>query len=150
MKFGLKRILRPVNFVIYALVVFVAWGMQAFFMKVANNTMKAESIFFYMALTGLILSPVAWLMTDHSQVINWGLKGPYLAFGIQLLNSIGALTIVYAFRFGKAIIVSPLTNAGAPIITILLSLIIYAVIPHPIVITGMILAMVSVLLLAKE
>lgn len=135
---------------VFSLLVFVAWGTQAFFMKLANNTMKAESIFFYMMLTSLLLTPVAWLMTDKSQTINWGFKGPYLAFGIQLLNSIGALTIVYAFRYGKAIVVSPLTNAVAPIITILLSLIIYSVIPHPIVITGMVLAVVSIFLLAKE
>jgi uncharacterized membrane protein len=43
---------------VYALVVFVAWGMQAFFMKLANKTMKAESIFFYMMLTGLLLLPL--------------------------------------------------------------------------------------------
>jgi len=135
---------------VYALVVFVAWGMQAFFMKLANNTMKAESIFFYMMVTGLLLSPIAWFMTDQTIQINWGFKGPYLAFGIQLLNSIGALTIVYAFRYGKAIVVSPLTNAVAPIITILLSLILYSVIPNPIVLIGMVLAVISIFLLAKE
>jgi drug/metabolite transporter (DMT)-like permease len=135
---------------IFALIVFFVWGFQAFVIKLANNTMKAESIFFYMTITGLLLSPVAWLMTDHSQAINWGFKGPYLAFGIQLLNAIGALTIVYAYRFGKAIIVSPLTNAVAPIITILLSLIINSVFPHPIVLIGMLLAIISIFLLAKE
>jgi drug/metabolite transporter (DMT)-like permease len=135
---------------VYALIVFVAWGMQAFFMKLANKTMKAESIFFYMMLTGLLLSPIAWIMTDHSKAIYLGFKGPYLAFGVQMLNSIGALTIVYAFRYGKAIVVSPLTNAVAPIITILLSLMIYAVIPHPIVLIGIVLAVISIFLLAKE
>lgn len=135
---------------IWALVVFVAWGAQAYFMKLANNKMKAESIFLYMTLTALLLSPVALLMTDWNTPVNWGLKGPWLAFGIQLLNSIGALTIVYAFRYGKAIIVSPLTNAVAPIITILLSLIIYAVIPHPIVLAGMALAVIAIFLFAKE
>lgn len=135
---------------IYALVVFIAWGMQAFFMKLANTVMKAESIFFYMTVTALILSPVAFLMTNAQQPINWGFKGPYLAFLIQILNSVGALTIVYAFRYGKAIVVSPLTNAVAPIITILLSLVIYAVIPNPVVLGGMILAVISIFLLAKE
>ncbi|MFZ5942464.1 MAG: DMT family transporter [Bacteroidota bacterium] len=135
---------------IWALVVFVAWGAQAYFMKLANNKMKAESIFLYMTLTALLLSPVALLMTDWNIPVNWGLKGPWLAFGIQLLNSIGALTIVYAFRYGKAIIVSPLTNAVAPIITILLSLMIYAVIPHPIVLAGMALAVIAIFLFAKE
>ena len=41
---------------------------------------------------------------------------------IQILNAVGALMIVYAFRYGKAIIVSPLTNAVAPVITIIISL----------------------------
>jgi drug/metabolite transporter (DMT)-like permease len=101
-------------------------------------------------LTGLILIPIALLMTDFSQEINWGFKGPYLAAMIQILNSIGALMIVYAFRYGKAIIVSPMTNAVAPVITIIISLIIYQVIPHPIIITGMILALISIFLMAIE
>jgi drug/metabolite transporter (DMT)-like permease len=134
----------------YALLVFAAWGLQAFFMKKANNIMKAESIFFYMTLSGLLLIPVVLYMTDFSQNINWGFKGPYLTFGIQLLNSIGALTIVFAFRYGKAIIVSPVTNAAAPVITIILSLILYHFIPHPIIITGMLFAIISTLMLANE
>jgi drug/metabolite transporter (DMT)-like permease len=136
--------------IILSLVVFVAWGVQAYIMRFANQTMKAESIFFYMMLTGLILIPFALLMTDFSQEINWGFKGPYLAAVIQILNSIGALTIVYAFRYGKAIIVSPMTNAIAPVITIILSLIIYQVIPHPIIISGMVLALISIFLMAIE
>lgn len=136
--------------VILALIVFLAWGLQAFIMRFANQSMKAESIFFYMTLTGLLLIPFALLMTDFSQNINWGFKGPYLAAIIQLLNAIGALTIVFAFRYGKAIIVSPMTNAVAPVITIILSLIIYQVIPHPITLGGMIIALASIFLMAIE
>lgn len=136
--------------IILSLIVFVAWGVQAYIMRFANQTMKAESIFFYMMLTGLLLIPFALIMTDFSQEINWGFKGPYLTALIMLLNSIGALTIVYAFRFGKAIIVSPMTNAVAPVITIILSLIIYQVIPHPIIISGMIMALISIFLMAIE
>lgn len=136
--------------IILSLLVFLAWGIQAYVMKFANETMKAESIFFYMMLTGLLLIPVALLMTDFSQSINWGFKGPYLTAMIQILNAIGALCLVYAFRFGKAMIVSPLTNAIAPVITIILSLIIYAVIPHPIILIGMVLALISIFLMAIE
>lgn len=135
---------------IFALVVFLAWGLQAYFMRFANNTMKAESIFFYMMLTAILLVPVALLMTDFSQPINWGFKGPGLAVLIQILNSIGALCIVYAFRYGKAIVVSPMTNAAAPVITVIISLILYRTIPHPVIVTGMVLAIVSVFLLALE
>jgi drug/metabolite transporter (DMT)-like permease len=134
---------------ILAIFVFLAWGIQAFFMKLANNRMKAESIFFYMMVSSLLLVPFAYVMTDMSQPINWGFKGPYLAAMIQVLNAVGALMLVYAIRYGKVIIVAPLTNAVAPIITIILSLIIYAVIPNPVIITGMLIAMVSVYLIAE-
>ena len=134
---------------IYALLVFVAWGLQAYFMRFANRIMNAESIFFYMMLAGLVLSPIALVMTNFSQHINWE-KGPYSAFAIQMLNSVGALTLVYAFRYGKAIIISPLTNAVAPVITVILSLILYQVFPNYIVLAGIILAIMSISILAFE
>lgn len=108
----------------------------------------AESIFFYMMVSAVLLIPVAILMTDFSQNINWGFKGPYLAAGVQVLNSIGALTLVYAIRYGKAIIAVP-TTALAPVITIIISLFIYAVFPHWIVLTGLVLAVVAIYLMAE-
>lgn len=136
--------------IILSLLVFLAWGVQAYIMRFANQSMKAESIFFYMMLTGILLIPFAVLMTDFSQDINLGFKGPYLTAIIQILNAVGALMIVYAFRYGKAIVVSPLTNAVAPVITIIISLSIYQVIPHPVIITGMFLALISIFLLAMD
>jgi uncharacterized membrane protein len=134
---------------VLAFLVFLAWGVQAFFMKIANNRMKAESIFFYMMVSGLLLAPAAYFMNDMSAEINWGFKGPYLAAIIQLLNAIGALTLVYAIRFGKVIIVAPLTFAVSPIITIILSLVLYAVIPHPVIVTGIVFAMIAAYLIAE-
>ena len=136
--------------IVLALLVFLAWGIQAYVMKFANQTMKAESIFFYMMLSGLLLVPAALWMTDFSQPINLGWKGPYLTAVIQSLNAVGALMIVYAFRYGKAMIVSPLTNAGAPVITIIISLLIYQVIPHLVTLCGMVFAVVAAFLLAIE
>ena len=105
-----------------ALLVLLAWGVQGFAISHANRSMKAESIFFYMMLTSILLIPVALAMTDFKKEINWSLNGPGLAAAIQILNSIGALLLVYAFRYGKAIIVSPLTNAGGPVVTVAISL----------------------------
>lgn len=136
--------------ILLALLVFLAWGIQACFIKIANNHMKAESIFFYMMVTGIILIPLALLMTDFSENIYWGFKGPYLAAGIHLLSSTGALCLVYAFRYGKAIIVSPAINAGAPVVTIVLSLLIYGVFPHWILLTGMILAITAIVLMTES
>ena len=136
--------------IVLALLVFLAWGFQAFVMRFSNETMKAESIFFYMMVTGLLLTPIAIAMTDFSQPINWGWNGPWLAAAIMILNSVGALCLVFAFRYGKAIIVSPMTNALAPVITVILSLIIYQVVPHPVIIVGMVLALAAAFILAIE
>jgi drug/metabolite transporter (DMT)-like permease len=133
-----------------SLIVFLAWGIQAYILRFANESMHAESIFFYMTLTGLMLIPFALIMTDFNQPINWGLSGLYSAAAIQLLNAIGALSLVYAFRYGKAIVVSPITNSLAPVITIILSLVLYAVIPHIIIMTGMVLAIIASFLLGIE
>ncbi len=135
---------------ILALLVLSAWGIQAFFMKLANETMNGESIFFYMMLSGLALIPVAVMMTDFSVDINWGANGPYLAGGIQILNSLGALALVFAFRYGKAIIVSPLTNAGAPLITSVIAMIILGVMPSSTILTGIGFAVIAALLLAID
>jgi len=133
---------------VLSLVVMAAWGVQAFFMKLANHTMRAESIFFYMMVTGLMLAPVAWAMTDFNNSVNWGADGPYLAAAIQVLNAIGALTLVYAFRYGQAIIVSPLTNAGAPLMTAVISLIVIGTLPGPLRLVALALASVAAVLLA--
>jgi len=134
----------------YALLILAAWGLQAYFIKLANATMDAASIFCYMTLSGLIFVPLALAMTDFSQPINYGLDGPGLAAAIQILNSIGALTLVFAFRYGKAIIVSPLVNAGAPLLTAIISLALLGVMPGPTRLAGIALALFAALLLALQ
>lgn len=136
--------------IMLSLLVAVMWGLQAFILKAANNTMRAESLVVYTMITALAIAPVAIWMTDFSQPINWSFEGPYQAAMIQILNSIGFMTLVFAFRYGKAIIVSPMVNALPPVITIILSLLLYQVIPHPVIITGMVMAIVAAFLLAME
>ncbi len=136
--------------IILALLVFLAWGIQAYILRFANESMEAENIFFYMTITALILTPFAVGMTDFDQEINWGFSGLYSAALIQILNSIGALSLVFAFRYGKAIIVSPMTNALAPVITVVLSLILYSVIPPIFITMGMVLAIIASFLLGIE
>lgn len=135
---------------VLALLVLVAWGLQAFFIKLAHATLDAEGIFFYMTATGLVLVPVALAMTDFSHPVNTGFSGPWLAALIQMLNSVGALTLVYAFRRGKAIIVAPLINAGAPLLTAVISVAVVGVHPAPTKIAAVVLALLSAVLLAMQ
>jgi drug/metabolite transporter (DMT)-like permease len=131
-----------------ALCVFVMWGLQAFLMKLANSTTSAESVFFYLMAASLTLAPAAVMMTDFSRPVNWGFNGPCLAAAIQSLNAAGTLLFVYAIRYGKAIIVAPMT-ALAPLLTIILSLGLHQVTPHPVVLTGMVLAAAAIYLMAE-
>jgi drug/metabolite transporter (DMT)-like permease len=135
---------------VLALAILAAWGVQAYFIKLANTTMDAASIFIYMTLSGLLFIPVALLMTDFTQPINYGLDGPGLAALIQVLNAIGALTLVFAFRYGKAIIVSPLVNAGAPLLTAIISLALAGLMPGPVKLAGIALALLAALMLALQ
>jgi uncharacterized membrane protein len=134
----------------YALIILLAWGVQAYFMKLANRTMNAENIFLYMTVTGLLLIPVALWMTDFSIPINYGWQGPGLAAITQILNAVGALTLVYAFRYGRALVVAPLANAGAPLMTAVVSMLVLGVMPNAITVAGIVLAVIAATLLAIE
>lgn len=133
-----------------ALGVMLAWGLQAYYIKLANATMSAESIFFYMMLTGLLFIPVALYLTDFSRPINYGLMGPWLAAGVQMLNAVGALLLVYAFRYGKALVVSPLVNAAPPFLTAVIALAVSGSLPGPYKLAGAALALMGALLLSLE
>ncbi len=135
---------------ILAVIILAAWGIQAYFMKLANKTTDGGSIFFYMMLTGLILIPIPLMLTDFSAGINWGSDGLWLTAGVQILNSVGALCLVFAYRYGKAIVVSPLTNAGAPLMTAVISILVLGVVPSSTKIAGIALAVIAALLIALE
>jgi len=130
--------------------IMAAWGFQAYYIKLANATMDAESIFFYMMLTGLVFIPAAFWLTDFSKPVYLGLGGPWLAAAIQILNAVGALMLVYAFRYGKAIVVSPLVNAGAPLLTSIIALALSHSAPGPYKAAGIALALTAALLLALQ
>jgi uncharacterized membrane protein len=139
-----------VSWFIFASIVLLAWGVQGYFMKLANATMDAENIFLYMALTSLLLIPVALWMTDFSTPIEYGWQGPGLAAITQILNSVGALTLVYAFRYGRALVVAPLANAGAPMFTAVVSMIVLGVVPNSVTVIAVVLAVLAAAALAIE
>ncbi len=133
-----------------ALGVLAAWGIQAYVIKLANGSMSAESIFGWMALSAVASIPFALMLTDFHQPIHWGWSGPGLAAVIQVLNAIGALTLVYAFRHGKAIVVSPLINAGAPLLTAVIAMAMSGGLPGPVKLAGVLLATLAAILLAVQ
>lgn len=125
---------------ILALIVMVAWGVQAYFMKKAATIgVNDATTFAWMTISGLLLIPVAWfMMGDFPSDAPW--QAPALTLGTQVLNAVGALFLVMALSRGKATIVAPVTNALAPVLTIVLSLVVYQTIPNVFSIAGIILA----------
>jgi drug/metabolite transporter (DMT)-like permease len=103
-----------------------------------------------MTVSALLFIPVALWMTDFSQPINYGPGGPLLAAATQVLNAIGALTLVYAFRYGKALVVSPLVNAGAPLLTTIISVALAATLPNGYKLAGIVLSLAAALFLALQ
>ena len=137
--------------IVYASVVFICWGIQAFVMKLANNsTPDAESVFVYMSIAAVLLIPVALLMGDGSCITSQGWSELTKVFFVQILNSIGAFTLVYANRYGKAMIVAPLADACAPVIMCVISLILYAAVPTVPQIIGIVAAISCVLIFSRE
>ena len=137
--------------IVLAVLVLFAWGIQGFFMKFANNSMDAESIFVWMAISGLVLIPVAYYMNGDAAAFfasSDAVSKSFGCFGIQILNAIGALTLVYAYRHGKAVVVSPMEGLS-PMVTVLLSLIIWQAIPNPLQIGGICCAAFAMYALSK-
>ena len=133
---------------ILAITVFIMWGIQAYIIKLASSDMNSESITFYTMASSIVLTPIAFMMTNFSEYINWGMSGSFSAIIIQSLNAVGFLFFAYALKYGKAIIVVPMMSL-APVITVILSLILYAVMPHTIVMSGMIVAFIAIYLMAE-
>ena len=138
------------GWLILATLVFLMWGVQGYFFKFANDRMPSESVYFYQTAWSLVLIPVALLMTEGGwDAILIESKVFWMVFGIQFLNAVGALTINYAYRYGKAIIVSPMQGL-APVVTIIISLVLYGKIPGPMLAIGLVLATVAIVALSLE
>ena len=137
------------GWLLMSLVITVAWGVQAYYMKVASQHMSSASICFYNTLAALAFIPLTLWMTNFHQTINWGWSGVGAATVIQLLNAIGFCTFVFAFRHGKGIIVAPLCN-GYPVITVLVSLAWYRTLPTSIQSVAIILGIGGALLMVLD
>src|SRR3954471_19389417 len=126
-----------------AILICVAWDVQAYFMrKTATIGVNEATTFEWMAISALILIPVA-LISLGGIPTDFPWQAPALTAGTQLLNAVGALFLVMALSRGKATIVAPTTNALAPALTIVVSLIAYQTLPTPYGAVGIVLALVG-------
>jgi drug/metabolite transporter (DMT)-like permease len=126
-----------------AILICVAWGVQAYFMrKAATIGVNEATTFGWMAISAILLIPVA-LFSLGGIPTDFPWQAPALTAATQLLNAVGALFLVMALSRGKATIVAPTTNALAPALTIVVSLIAYQTLPTPYGAIGIVLALVG-------
>ena len=126
-----------------AILICVAWGVQAYFMrKTATIGVNEATTFGWMTISGLLLIPVA-LISLGGIPTDFPWQAPALTAGTQVLNAVGALFLVMALARGKASIVAPTTNALAPALTVVISLIAYQTLPTPYGAIGIVLALVG-------
>lgn len=126
-----------------AILICVAWGVQAYFMrKTATIGVNEATTFGWMTITALALIPVALIMVGGLPT-DFPWQAPALTAGTQVLNAVGALFLVMALARGKASIVAPTTNALAPALTVTISLIAYQTLPTPYGAIGIVLALVG-------
>jgi len=102
----------------------------------------AIAIFFLWGLQAYFMKSSA---NSISSAVGFG-----ISFLIQSLSAIGCLLFVYAVRLGKAIVVVPMINGLFPLVTIVVSLLIYHEIPSKYNSAGMVLALVAVLFMAFD
>jgi drug/metabolite transporter (DMT)-like permease len=126
-----------------AILICVAWGVQAYFMrKTATIGVNDATTFGWMAISGILLIPVA-LLSLGGLPLDFPWQAPALTAATQLLNAVGALFLVMALSRGKATIVAPTTIALARALTIVVSLIAYQTLPSPYGAVGIVLALVG-------
>ena len=131
------------SWLLLALIVMVAWGVQAYYMrKAAVIGVNDATTFTWMTITGLLLAPVAVVMMGGLP-LDFPVAAPALTFGTQMLNAVGCLFLVMALSRGKAAIVSPIANALAPVVTVVLSLAAYQTLPTTYAAIGIVLALVG-------
>lgn len=126
-----------------AVFICLCWGVQAFLMRKASLAgVNDGTTFGWMTISGLLLIPFAlWMMTEPAIGYPW--QAPVLTGATQVLNAIGALFLVMALSRGKAVIVTPCTNALAPVLTIVLSLVFVGTLPTLYSTIGIVLALVG-------
>jgi drug/metabolite transporter (DMT)-like permease len=126
-----------------AILICIAWGVQAYFMrKTATIGVNEATTFGWMAISALLLVPVA-LLSLGGIPTDFPWQAPVLTAGTQILNAVGALFLVMALSRGKATVVAPTTNALAPALTIVISLIAFQTLPTPYGAAGIVLALVG-------
>jgi uncharacterized membrane protein len=133
---------------LYAFAALLAFGLAAVFQKLATNRVSAETAFVTFA-AGFIPPSLLILATEPSssilpsKAVAWALAG-------GLLNGLGVLATLAAYRRGgKASVVTPLA-AIYPMVTVILAVVFLGERLVAVQVAGIVIALIGGILLARE
>lgn len=108
------------NWLVYALVTLMLWGLWGFFYKLAGESIPYRGVLFYGILGAMAANVVilAFLGVPETGVVD----AKYAVLG-GFLGAAGLITFVLAIEGGRISVVTPLT-ALYPVITILLAVLV--------------------------
>ena len=133
---------------LYALAALVAFGLAAVFQKLATNRVSAETAFASFA-AGFI-PPSILILSLESLPPNLPAAPALWAIAGGLLNGLGVLATLAAYRRGgKASVVTPLA-AIYPVVTVILAVALLNERLVPVQIAGIVLALIGGVLLSRE
>lgn len=132
-----------------ALLVVLVWGTQGYLMReAAVDGVGEATTFAWMTVGGLLLAPVA-LLTAGGLRAEVTAPALLLTAGVQLLNAVSALLLVVAMRRGRASVVSPVTGALSPAVSVVLSLVLTRTLPSATTVVAILLALGGSALLTR-
>jgi drug/metabolite transporter (DMT)-like permease len=143
-----RIVLHVAPWLIFGLAALVTFGLAAVFQKLATNRVSAETAF---AMFALAFVPSAVLICAAER---WPPKldaGPVICSVVGgLLNGLGVLATLAAYRSGgKAAVVTPLA-AIYPVVTVIIAVVFLGEKLNALQMTGSILAIIAALFLARE
>jgi transporter family protein len=128
-----------------AVVTLLLWGLWGLFQKLATNQMPPRNVYL-VAVVGMIVVALSVLATSDFP-LPMNAKGVFFAFIAGTCSSLGGLLFLHAVSRGKASVVIPFT-ALYPLVTIILSFIILNETITARQGIGIVLALISMVLLA--
>lgn len=131
----------------YSMLSILAWGVWAFLPKFALNWVDPKSAFIYQVLGGILTGVAVFLVLRPE--LGLDIRGIVPSVLTGIVGYLGLLFFMLAVRSGKVSIIAPLT-ALYPVVTLALAFIFFREKLNFVQMTGMVLAVLSVILISYE
>jgi bacterial/archaeal transporter family protein len=135
------------DWLFYSLLAVLAWGFWAFLPKVAITWLDPKSIFIYEAIGGALTGLFAYFILRPELGVE--IRGIIPSVLTGVAGFLGILCFLYAIRTGKVSVVAPLT-ALYPVVSLALAVIFFKEKLNIVQLTGILLAVISVVLISQE